>query len=133
MQIGYSAPSNEDCEIRDNVIVDGGLNIIKYNKVINTGNLVVAKDAPRPEGIKVVLRKNKYDSRRAHLAIFNWKKAPQATVDVGDFLKSGERFRLLNPRDVYGKPVSEGLADGNPLPIPMQGEFAAFVLMRDPV
>src|SRR5436190_10780079 len=51
MQIGYSAPSNEDCEIRDNVIVDGGLNIVKFNKVVNEGNLVLAQDAPRPDGV----------------------------------------------------------------------------------
>ena len=132
MQIGYSAPSNEDCEICDNLIVDGGLNIVKYNKVTNEGNLVVPKDAPRPEGVKVVLRKNKYDPARANLAIVNWNRASEVTVDAGDFLKPGARYRLLNPRDFYGKPVAEGTADGKALRIPMDGEFAAFVLMRGP-
>ena len=50
--------------------------ILKYNKVINEGSLVIAKDAPRPDGVKVVLRKNQYDPGRAHLALFNWKKDP---------------------------------------------------------
>src|SRR5262249_29825227 len=132
MQIGYSAPSNEGCEISGKLIVDGGLNIIQYKKGINEGKLNTAKKSHRPDGVKIVFRKNKYDPRRAQLAIFNWNKAPEVAVDCGDFLKPGAKYRLLNPRDFYGKPIAEGLADDKPLRIRMEGEFAAFVVMRGP-
>ena len=51
-------------------------------------------------------------------------------VDAGEFLKAGESYRLLDPRDVFGKPVRAGTADGRPIRVPMAGEFAAFVLMK---
>ena len=74
MQIGYSAPHNEDCEVRDNVIVNGGLNIVRYRKVVKEGNVVLARGAPRPKGkaVRVILRPNKYDPNRANVAIYNW-------------------------------------------------------------
>src|SRR5207248_2209778 len=80
MQVGYSAPSNEDCEVRDNVIVNAGLSINKYKKAVNEGNLVLAKGAPRPKGVRTVLRPNKYDPNRANLALFNWEKIPAPEV-----------------------------------------------------
>ena len=45
MQLGYAAPSNEDCVGRDNLIIDGGLSINRFSRVDNQGNLVLAKGA----------------------------------------------------------------------------------------
>jgi len=130
MQIGYGAES-EDCEVRDNVIVNGGLSIVKFAKAVSEGNLVLAKGAPRPkEASRVILRPNKYDANRAHLAIFNWANAATVEVDTGGFLRDGEKFRLMNPRDFFGKPAHEGVCEGGKITVPMKGEFAAFVLLR---
>jgi hypothetical protein len=107
MQIGYSAPSNEDCEVRDNVIVNGDLSINKFNKVVKEGNEVLVKNAPRPKQGRAVLRPNKYDPQRANVALFNFEKKTALDVDVVDFLKKGDGFRLLDPRD-FGKPVLAG-------------------------
>ena len=79
---------------------------------------------------KVVLLPNKYDPARAHVAIYNGGKAAQITLDVSALLKPGDAFRLLDPKDVYGKPVLEGKVDGTSISVPMSGEFAAFVLVR---
>jgi hypothetical protein len=130
MQIGYGA-RNDDCEIRGNVIANGTLNIQKYDKVVNEDNLVLAKDAARPKESKIVLRINKYDPRRANLALFNWEKKPEVEVNTGTFLKAGDRYRLLNPRDFYGKPVHSSKAEGGMILVPVVGEFAAFVLIND--
>jgi hypothetical protein len=130
MQLGYNAPHNEDCEVRDNVIVNGGLSINKYRKAVQEGNLVLAKGAPRPGGKRVILRPNKYDSRRANLVLFNWEKQSALKVEPGGFLKKGTTYRLLNPRDFFGKPVLTGTYDGQPIRVPIGGEFAAFVLLR---
>jgi hypothetical protein len=131
MQLGYSAPRNEDCEVRDNVIVDAGLRINKFEQVTQERNLVLARGEARPKGVRAILRPNRYDPRRAHLAVLNWEKRPEVEVDAGEFLKAGESYRLLDPRDVFGKPVRAGTADGRPIRVPMAGEFAAFVLRKD--
>jgi hypothetical protein len=125
-----SVKATQDCQVRDNIVWNGGLLIKNPSAVIATGNLVVAKDAPGPTGTRVILRPNKYDMGRANLAIFNWEKKPEVEVDPGAFLKAGERYRLLDPRDFYGKPVLSGTADGKPIKVPMTGEFAAFVLLK---
>jgi hypothetical protein len=130
MQLGYTAPFNEDCEVRDNLIVNGGLTINRFRTVVNEDNLILARDAPRPGGTRVVFRPNRYDPLRAHLAVLSWDRASEAVVDTGNFLKAGESYRLLNPRDVFGTPVRTGTADGPTLRVPVAGEFAAFVLLK---
>jgi hypothetical protein len=133
MQVGYTAKENEDCEIRDNVIVNGGLSINKFKQVVNEGNLVLAKNAPRPAGqdVRVELRPNRYDPQRANVAVFNWAKKPAVELRFGKFLKPADNYRLMSPRDFYGEPVAAGTFDGKPVAVPIDGEFAAFVLLKE--
>lgn len=131
MRIGYNAPYNEDCEIRDNVIVSGGLNIDRYRKVTQQGNLIVAKNQERPKGSKSILLVNKYDGNRAHLAVYNWDKAEAVEVKVDPFLKAGDRYRLMNPSDVFGDPIAKGTCKGDTIRVPIKGEFGVFVLLKD--
>jgi len=130
VQLGYSAPTNADCAVRGNVIVNAGLSINRFGQVTQENNLVVGRNDPRPTGIGVVLRPNKYEANRAHLAIFNWERKPVVSADVSSFLKPGDKFVVLNPRDFFGAPVLSGIADGQLLRIPVSGDFAAFVLLR---
>lgn len=123
MRIGYGA-QNEDCEVRDNVIARGTLSIQKYNRIVDDGNVKGLPD------MKAVLIPNKYDPNRAHLAIYNGGKANQVQVDVAAFMKSGDRYRVMNPKDFYGKPIVEGQCDGTRIAIPMSGQFAPFVLVK---
>jgi hypothetical protein len=130
MQLGYSAPRNEDCEVLDNVIVDADLRINRFERVTEERNLVLARGDARPKGVRAILRPNTYDSRRAHLAVLNWERRPEVEVDAGAFLQAGEVYRLLDPHDVFGAPVRSGTADGRPIRVPVAGEFATFVLMK---
>ena len=79
----------------------------------------------------VVLRPNKYDHARANLAIFNWSKQASVDVDASSFLRAGDEYRLMNPRDFFGKPALEGKYTDTPISVPMEGEFAAFVLIKE--
>ncbi len=130
MRIGYNAPHNEDCEVRDNTIVNGSLSITRYRKVINEGNLVVKQGDKRPQGVKAVLLPSKYDPSRAHLALYNWQKAQTVKVSVAPFLKPGDAFRLMDPKRFFGEPVAAGTCRGPAITVPMTGEFAAFVLLK---
>jgi Right handed beta helix region len=131
MQLGYNAPSNEDCEVLGNLIVDGGLAINRYQTAVTKGNLVLPKDAPRPRGDRVILRPNRYDPDRANLAVLNWESKANLRVEPGDFLDPGRTFRLLSPTNFYGQPVLSGVFDGKAITVPLRGEFAAFILMKD--
>jgi hypothetical protein len=130
LQVGYSAPYNVDCEVRDNVIVNGELRINKYKKTVKEGNLVLPRGAPRPGQTRAILRPNKHDARRANLIVLNWEKKAAVDVDARTFLKSGETYRLLDPRNFFGRPVRDGIYNGTPIRVPVAGDFAAFVLLK---
>lgn len=130
IQLGYDAPYNEDCEVSDNAIINGSLSINKYRQVVKERNFVLAKTDSRPSTNEVIIRPNRYDPNRAHLILFNWEQKPQMKAQLGHFLKPGDSFGLLNPRDVYGKPVAAGIYDGKPIALSMTGEFAVFVLIK---
>jgi len=131
MQIGYDAPENEDCEVRGNVVV-GGLDIKRYKKVVNEGNVVVGPDAARAKGALAVLRPNKYDPLRANLAVYNWDKGAEVTVDASAWLKDGQAFELRNPKDFFGKPVQQGRCQAGKIRIAAPTEFSAFVVLKTP-
>jgi hypothetical protein len=149
MQIGYNAPHNEYCEIlgnvmfrcgmsvngysagvvRDNLIVEGELRVNGEGNVETQANMVVRKELP--EVARVIVLPNKYDEKRAHLAVFNWQKLAQVTVPAGGFLKDGDRFRLMDPLNFYGKPVFEGKCENGRIVVPLVDEFAVFVVLKD--
>jgi hypothetical protein len=126
-------PENEDCEVCDNVIVNGGLTINKYKKAVSEGNLILAKGAKRPAGSKSVLLASRYDPGRAHLAVFNWENAKEVQVETKGFLGVGDNYRLFDPKDPFGKPLFEGVCRREAIPVPMSGEFAAFIVLREEV
>lgn len=123
MQVGYGA-ENEDCEVRGNVIAKGKLRIDRYKNAIEEDNIQGLPDR------KVLLTPNKFDPARAHLAIYNGGGATEVIVDVSAFLKSGDSFRLMDPKDFFGKPVLQGKYDGGSFAVPVPGDFAAFVVLR---
>jgi len=130
MRIGYNAPENEDCEVRDNVIIAGALEITKYKKAVSENNVLIGRNDKRPAEPRVVFLPNKYDPARAHLAVFNFAQAPQVPVKMAQFLKAGDKVRLLDPKDFYGKPLWEGTAEGETLNVPTPGEFAVYVVLK---
>ena len=131
MRIGYNAPYNENCEIRDNTIVNGVLNIDRYKKVLKEGNLVIRKGQKRPAGVKTVLMTNRFDRNRTHLVIYNWDKSENVKVRAKPFLKKGDFYRLINPQDFFGNSIFDGKYDGDVIQIPMKTEFAVFVVFRN--
>jgi hypothetical protein len=132
MQLGYNAPYNEDCQVQDNVIVNGGLTIVKFKTADEKNNEKIdAKTRPAGSPPRVFLRPNKYDLGRANLAVLNLGKLPVVNVAAGEFLKAGQKFRLMDPTDFFGKPVMEGVYDGKAIKLPMKGDFAAFVLLKE--
>jgi hypothetical protein len=118
-----------DIEIKNNVLAGIGIiEPIQCGKVVNEGNQVLGKNLPAEPTVR--LFPNKYDAKRANLAVFNWQRAAEVKVPAGTFLKAGDSFRLMNPEDFYGKPVFEGKCSGDAVTVPVKGEFAAFVVIK---
>jgi hypothetical protein len=131
MHIGYSAPYNEDCQVCGNVIVGAGLSINKFKQVVDKDNLVLGKEAPRPkQPAQVIVRPNQYDPRRAHVIVLNWARQPSVEILPTALLRPGDRYRLLDPRNVYGQPVATGTFDGKPIRMAAPGEFAVWILLK---
>jgi len=131
MRIGYSAPYNENCEIRNNIIVNGDLNVIRYKNALQEGNLVLRKDQKRPTGTKSVLLPNRFDRNRAHLIVYNWDKAENVKIPAKPFLKNVDSFRLMNAEHFFGSPAVKDKCYGDTIQVPLKGEFAIFVLLRN--
>ncbi|MDP6635160.1 MAG: right-handed parallel beta-helix repeat-containing protein [Phycisphaerae bacterium] len=135
MQIGYNAPHNEGCIVRDNIIVGGGLSIVRYKKAVRSGNTVLPANAKIPAKTPpiIIVRANKYDANRANVAICNWT-GDDVRLDAKNLkriLKPGDAYRLIDPRDFYGEPVISGAYDGKAIAVPMKKRlFAAFVLLK---
>jgi len=131
MRIGYNAPYNENCELRDNIIVNGDLNIERYQNVVQEGNLVIKKGQKRPVGVMTTFLPNRYDENRAHLVIYNRDSAEKVRVKTGHFFKSGETFHLMNPQALFGSPVVQDKCYEDAIEIPVKSDFAVFIVLKN--
>lgn len=129
LQLGYGA-ENEDCEVRDNYIANGGLSIQKFANAVNENNTVISKDAKKPEENKIVVLKNAYDAGRAYVAVYNWKGATEAKIETGDLFAAGDDYEVRDPRAVFEKPLHTGKAEAGSVTIPLNGKFQVFVLVN---
>ena len=119
----------ERARVCSNVIADGRLSLDECTHVDQEDNRILA-DKALPEA-KVVLLPNKYDPRRAHLAIYNPMGANRIDVVLSSFLQPGDRYRFVHPEDLFGEPILAGVFDGNAVRVAMDSPFVALVLLRD--
>lgn len=130
MRLGYGPGPNQNGEVRGNLILNGSLQLKNWQNTREENNLRIP-DSPTPKEPYMIWLPNKYDSKRAHLVIYNWHKAPQIRVPAGPFLKNGERVRLLHPEKFYDKPIWQSEIKGDSFTLPVNGEFAVFVALKD--
>ncbi len=100
----------------------------------------------RPTGVKVFVRPNAYEAKRANIAIYNWDLLDTVAVDVSGILSPGDGFEVRNAADFFGAPVLTGTYSGGSINLPMDDlsvatpvgigapdpagpEFNAFVLL----
>jgi hypothetical protein len=126
--IGYNgSDENINCEVRNNLVMGGYFRIKdNWQSVQESGN-VFAEDASALMGTWMMLRPNKYDPNSAHLAVL--ADADGAHVDLSAFLARGQRYRLLDPRNLWGAPVREGVYTG-PISVPLVEGFGCWVVFK---
>jgi hypothetical protein len=74
----------------------------------------------KPEGIRVFVRPNQYEPRRAHVIVYNWEHASSVRADLSAVLQRGEHYRVVSAQDFFGEPIAEGEFTGEPIEISMR-------------
>ena len=91
----------------------------------------------RPIGTRVFVRANRYESGRAHVAVFNWDDNVSVEVDLKNSgLKLGQEFQIRNVLNLYNQPVVESTYNEKPIAIPMMKsdiapDFDAFLVIPE--
>ena len=137
LEIGYTAPYNEDAVVTGNWVVDAGLSINKFKQVTESGNRLIPLGSSRTDRpADIILRPSVYVPGRANLAIFNWERKDAIEVDLSTLLTPEQNFSVVSVLDFFGKPIVAGRFDGQPVSIPVpreprtcDGEFCAFVII----
>jgi hypothetical protein len=81
-----------------------------------------------PKGTKVVLIPNEYEPGRAHLAVYNWGKLQNVSVDLSSVVPNGKEFEIYPARATFGQPILLGIYS-RPVKIPTGGEeFLVFLV-----
>ena len=74
-----------------------------------------------PTGTWKFVMRNKYESGRAHIAIYNWDSASSVAVDLRDAMEPGTEYEIRDAQNLFGRPVAGGTYDGAPVVVPMIG------------
>ena len=122
----------DDAVVEGNTLLRSRLDLCEFTNLAVADNYQWQSDDPIPTGPLVFLDPNAYDPDRAHLAVMDFRNSAQTPVDFASFLQPGERFRLMEPTDFFGAPVFSGTYTGEPVMIPLSGEFTVYVVLRGP-
>ncbi len=73
----------------------------------------------RPTGVKVFVRPNAYEAKRANIVVYNWNLLDTVAVNVSGILSPGDGFEVRNAADFFGAPVLTGTYSGGSINLPM--------------
>ena len=135
VRLGYDNPDNQDVILADNTFAGETSFARPWSSITMTGNTFYG-DVPgvdtslypdntylaaRPAGAWVFVRPSRYESGRAHIAVYNWDLAGSVEVDLGTALAAGTPYEIRNAQNYFAGPVASGTYDGSPVPLPMTG------------
>jgi hypothetical protein len=87
-----------------------------------------------PTGVDVYVRPNQYEPGRANIAVLNWDRKAQVSVDLSGVLKVGQSYRVFNVQKLWDAPVASGTYDGKSVAVPallswLAPEFDAYLVI----
>ncbi|HYE06493.1 MAG TPA: hypothetical protein VEL07_13340 [Planctomycetota bacterium] len=92
---------------------------------LDAGSTVAATPSRRPEANEVIVRANRYESGRAHVVVYNWRRLDSVAVDLATAgFAAGDAYELRNAQD-YDGDVSTGTLTSTMLEITMTGRTTA--------
>lgn len=76
-------------------------------------------------GKNYIVFPNKYESDRAHIAIYNWDNSNSVTVNISNTgLQNGDQYELINVLDYYNVVITKTYDGSGTITIPMIGHTA---------
>ena len=116
-----------------------GTTLEEHRKItgFDRSSKLVSTTDGRPIGTRVFVRANRYESGRAHVAVFNWDDNVSVEVDLKNSgLKLGQEFQIRNVLNLYNQPVVESTYNEKPIAIPMMKsdiapDFDAFLVIPE--
>ena len=88
----------------------------------HTGLAAADRVLPRPTSPLVVVRPNRFEAGRAHVAVVNYTGLPSVDVSVRGILREGDRYVVQNVQDLWGAPAASGIyRGGDRISLPMRG------------
>jgi hypothetical protein len=94
-----------------------------------SGNTVLSS---KPSTNSVLLRRNKYDPRRANITILNWQGLDYVDVNVSSVLQNGDTFEVRDAQNYFATPVISGTYTGQSLHLPLVGLSIPAKVGNDP-
>jgi hypothetical protein len=73
-----------------------------------------------PKELRVIVRPNRHEAGRAHVAVLNPEGLPEVEVDLSRVLSAGQKFRILSAKDFFGMPLVSGVYEGSPVRVSMK-------------
>ena len=74
----------------------------------------------RPSETKIIVRPNRREAGRAHVAVYNWGGAETVQVDASAIgLRAGDQYEVLDVQNYFGGPVATGTFGGTSIAVPM--------------
>jgi hypothetical protein len=132
--VGYSAGCTDPSIVDNTFVASPALEIVACTGATTiTGNSFVgpvsgftATDFPdnsywiaRTKSWNVVVRPNRYDPSRVHIAAYNWDNWDSLPVNVSGVLGVGEAYDLYDVQNLFGAPVASGVFAGGAFDLPM--------------
>jgi hypothetical protein len=72
-----------------------------------------------PTGQHIVVRRNQYEAKRAHVVVYNYSGAATAIVDLSNVLQPGDEFDVREVQNYFGTPALSGTYAGGTVALPM--------------
>ena len=82
---------------------------------------------PRLGSPNIIIRRNRYDTRRAMIVVINPGGAPIVSADLAAVLHRGQRFELRNVHTPLGAPLMSGRYSGAAVDLPMRASAPSAV------
>ncbi|HET6272534.1 MAG TPA: T9SS type A sorting domain-containing protein [Bacteroidota bacterium] len=89
---------------------------------------------PSARADDISVRKNKYESNRGHIIVWNWDETPTVSVNPNagaTILRNGDTYVVKDALNPWGTSVASGTYNGGNITIPMTGLTAAMPVWPD--
>jgi hypothetical protein len=106
----------DDAQLRNNLFL-GALS--DFSSTDHRSNVYF--EGQRPKDTAIIVRPNKWEKGRAHIAIYNWERKDVIDVAIDTIgLNPGDAFTLRNVQDYFGEPVVGIYQPEQPLQVRMK-------------